>query len=153
VYVKRNNHYVYVSAPQEAWKYVVLDDAHKKPYIAPPEESIKQTVKTVKEVTRATGNLLTYQSPDQWGSVVAAIYLLSQITSWSNFLFIAGLISLSLGLINLLPVPPLDGSKIFFYKIRKKWPEQYYKVELAFYVGIVNLMLFLMAADIIRIVL
>jgi regulator of sigma E protease len=35
----------------------------------------------------------------------------------SNFLFFMGLISLSLGILNILPIPMLDGGHILFYLI------------------------------------
>ena len=38
-------------------------------------------------------------------------------------------ISVSLGIMNLLPIPPLDGSSIFAFFLPQKYLPQYYKVQ------------------------
>ena len=46
-----------------------------------------------------------------------------QTNGWQQYIYIIGLISLSLGITNLLPFPPLDGGKIIIVlveAIRKK---------------------------------
>ena len=47
----------------------------------------------------------------------AALYLRSDLVLLSSFLFFLGAISLSLGILNLLPIPVLDGGHLLYYLI------------------------------------
>ena len=77
-------------------------------------------------------------------------------SGWSDLLYIVALITINLGLFNLLPVPALDGGRILFVLIsmitRKKVPD---KIEGAFHaIGmllLLGLMLFITFNDVGRI--
>jgi Zn-dependent protease len=46
-----------------------------------------------------------------------------------NFLVLMVFINLGLAVFNLLPIPPLDGSKILYVFLPPKWMGFYYKLE------------------------
>ena len=46
-----------------------------------------------------------------------------------TFLLTTAILSLGLGLFNLIPIPPLDGSSIFAFFLPQKYLPQYYKVQ------------------------
>lgn len=52
--------------------------------------------------------------------------------SWSMFFYILSMVSLSLGMFNLLPLPMLDGGHVFLYTLEgirgKKWPVKVYAI-------------------------
>lgn len=58
-----------------------------------------------------------------------------------NMIYLGGYISLSLGIFNLLPLPPLDGSKILRYFLKGKAREVMYNIEQ--YSTIILLLLFI----------
>lgn len=62
-------------------------------------------------------------SPDQMVGIVGISDIVASTNGFSQYMSIMASISVSLGVTNLLPVPPLDGSKIVIYlieAIRKK---------------------------------
>ena len=73
-----------------------------------------------------------------------------------SYISLLALISISLGLMNLLPIPPLDGGKIMFEIIQKvigrPVPEQLYVgVSLAGFALLIIFMIYLMGQDLFRI--
>lgn len=46
-----------------------------------------------------------------------------------NFMVLMVFINLGLAVFNLLPIPPLDGSKILYVLLPPRWMEAYYKLE------------------------
>ena len=76
---------------------------------------------------------------------------------WMNFLYFMGLLSVNLGILNLLPVPVLDGGHLVFLSlesIRRK-PLSERTMELSQKVGIAllgTLMVFVFYNDIVRLV-
>lgn len=81
--------------------------------------------------------------------------VINQTTTWDDLLTLAVLISMNLGIVNLLPIPPLDGGKIVFLIIegitRKPISE---RVEGAFqmvgFILFIGLTIFVTFNDIIR---
>jgi regulator of sigma E protease len=76
---------------------------------------------------------------------------------WTNLLFFTALLSVNLGLLNLLPIPILDGGHLFFFGF--EWimgkPLSLKKRELAQQVGmfiLIMLMVFVFYNDIVRII-
>lgn len=74
---------------------------------------------------------------------------------WLNWMFFVALLSVNLGILNLLPVPILDGGHIFFLLIEGFWgkPISVQKQEMAQRVGLlllISLMLFAFYNDIMR---
>ena len=60
-----------------------------------------------------TGNV----SVDQMTGIVGISDVVVSTNGINEYLYIMALISLSLGVTNLLPIPPLDGGKILIYLI------------------------------------
>lgn len=89
--------------------------------------------------------------------VVGISEVVVKTTTLQNYIYIMALISLSLGVTNLLPFPPLDGGKIVLYIIewiRKKPLKQNVEVAVqmtGFYL-LIGLSIFVMYNDIIRII-
>ena len=89
--------------------------------------------------------------------IVGISEVVANTTNIQNYFYIMALISLSLGVTNLLPFPPLDGGKILIYiieLIRRKPLKQNIEVAIqmtGFYL-LIGLSIFVMYNDIIRIV-
>jgi len=71
-------------------------------------------------------------------------------------LFLTGLISINLAVINLLPIPALDGSHILIFLIegilrRKINPKFYFAIQLVGFVFLIILMIIITFFDIYRI--
>lgn len=83
------------------------------------------------------------------GSVVA------QTTGFIDFMYLLCVISLSLGVTNLLPIPPLDGGKLLIYIIEwiKRKPlkeETSLKIQMMGFAFIIGLSIFVMYNDVVR---
>lgn len=82
--------------------------------------------------------------------------IVSQTSSFADFIYMLSVISLSLGITNLLPVPPLDGGKNLIYIIEwiKRKPlkeETTLKIQMAGFVLIIGLSAIVMYNDVMRI--
>lgn len=76
---------------------------------------------------------------------------------WLNVVFLAGLISINLGIMNLLPIPALDGSRILFlfvelFRGKPVDPEKEGMIHLVGFGLLIMLMLFVTWQDILRLV-
>lgn len=82
---------------------------------------VKQSVIIEWEILKALGNLVTGGgSMDDVSGPVGVVSVISQTVSVGtvNVLFLMALLSLNLGLINILPFPALDGGRLLFIGIR-----------------------------------
>jgi len=78
-------------------------------------------------------------------------------SGWTSYLFFLALVSISLGVLNLLPIPVLDGGHLMYYMLEflKGSPISDRAIEIGQHVGIVllfTLMAFALYNDIIRLV-
>jgi len=86
----------------------------------PPLEAIGRSVEVTgivsKEITLSIGRLFTGEGRDEVSSPIGITRVSSEAAEegWENYLWVLGLISLSLALLNLLPLLPLDGGHILF---------------------------------------
>jgi regulator of sigma E protease len=86
----------------------------------PPLEAIGRSVEVTgivsKEITLSLGRLFTGEGHDEVSSPIGITRVSSEAAEqgWENYLWVLGLISLSLALLNLLPLLPLDGGHILF---------------------------------------
>jgi Zn-dependent protease len=75
----------------------------------------------------AAGNILTATVVGLLMRVLPRAVLLNYAAL--NFLVLMVFINLGLAVFNLLPIPPLDGSKILYVFLPPRWLETYYKFE------------------------
>jgi len=102
--------------------------------------------------------LVTGQARD--ADVVGPIGIITLVgeaarAGWLNVVFLAAMISINLGLINLLPIPALDGSRILFLLVelvrgKPIDPEKEGRIHFLGFVILISLMLFVTYKDILR---
>ena len=84
-------------------------------------DSVRLTWSISSETVRGIGHLTTGRDTNQVSSSVGIVRVSAQ--AWRqglrDFLFVLGLVSLALGLLNLLPVLPLDGGHIVMALVEK----------------------------------
>jgi regulator of sigma E protease len=83
---------------------------------AAAKESVRVTAIVSRDIVTSLGNLVHRQGRKDISSPVGIVQGSSTAVGqgWQNYLWVLGLISLSLALLNLLPLLPLDGGHIFF---------------------------------------
>ena len=108
----------------------------------------------------ALGSLFTKEGMEQVSGPVGAVAVVSQAVQANGldaFLSLLMMISVNLGLMNLLPIPGLDGSRIIFHlveAVRGKpiKPEREAMVHLIGMVFLLGMMLFFTYKDIVRLI-
>lgn len=83
--------------------------------------------------------------------------IVSQTSNLTDFIYLLSVISLSLGITNLIPIPPLDGGKILIYIIEaiKRKPlkeETSLRIQMAGFMFIIGLSLIVMCNDVTKII-
>ena len=137
-----------IYATTEHIRFNILDSARL---------SVAYVIQTAKGVVQLLIPTQTMQVLDQSTSIVGISIMSAQAAAAgpATFLTFAGLISLSLGLMNLLPIPPLDGGKLIIeivQRVRKKDVSLRVQTIIS-YVGIVLfalLFVYMLRADILR---
>ena len=94
-------------------------------------------------------------TPDQLIGPVGIGSLVNETTKISEFIYLTAVISLSLGVTNLLPIPPLDGSKILLLLIeavrRKPLKEDTeLKIQLLGFTLLIGLSIYVAYNDIVK---
>ena len=117
--------------------------------IASTTKFISLTIESVKNIF--TGNIVT----EQLVGPVGISSLVAKTGDILNYLYLLSVISLSLGVTNLLPVPPLDGGKVVIYLIewiiRKPISENIQlKIQSIGFALIMILSIYVMYSDIIK---
>lgn len=118
----------------------------------------KQTYETSFLIFQSVQKLLTGVVPaKEVGGVVSIVQITADATAygWMSLLFFSALISVNLGVLNLLPIPALDGGHIMFnlYEmIRRKAPseEVIYRLTIGGWVLLLGLMTLGLYNDITR---
>jgi regulator of sigma E protease len=98
---------------------------------------------------------LIFQQPDQLSGIVGIVAQGGSFIGNSilNGLLFTALISLNLALLNLLPIPALDGGKILLYmleKITPKFSRLHFPLAVAGWILVLGLMLYVTAIDLQR---
>lgn len=123
-------------------------------------EGFYQTVWMVKTVLMSLGMLIGGQAgfSDMSGpiGVVSAMNEVAQ-SGWYNFLFFASFLAVNIGVMNLLPLPALDGGRIIFSLaeliLRKPIPpEKEGVVHMIGFILLIALMIFVTWNDIVRLI-
>ena len=129
--------------------------------VSPPRAvwlAVRQTWEVVDQTLRAVGGIIVgHQSANQLSGPIGIARIVGQAATISIgfFLQIAGLISVSIGLINLFPIPMLDGGHLLFYLIEalRGRPLSEKAQEVGFRIGfaiVVMLMIFATFNDIVH---
>jgi regulator of sigma E protease len=121
-------------------------------------EGIKTTTLITKEMFGFLGQLFTGKAnTEEVGGPISIIVFMNEAakTGFISVLFLTAIISLNLAILNLLPIPALDGGRLLFFfieAIRRK-PIEAEKEGLVHFVGLVALMafsIFMIYRDMIR---
>jgi len=104
----------------------------------------KRTVFITGVIISAVGGMIKGTVPAEFSGPVGIIQIVGQSARMGlvNFLVLAALLSINLGLFNLLPIPALDGGRLLFLIIEGVWgrPINMAKQELIHYLGFIILM-------------
>lgn len=121
---------------------------------------VKQTVSLAKEMLDFLGKLVTGKMG--MAGVSGPVGIISEVgkaaqNGWISVMALAAVISLNLGLINLMPIPALDGSRILFQLIeiirgKKIDPNKEGYVHMTGMIFLLALMIFITYKDILRLV-
>ena len=121
------------------------------------KNGIKFTGEFLGATIQGIGELFTGKiKADQLVGVVGISDMVVETNGLRDFLYLMAVISVSLGITNLLPFPPLDGGKIFLLlieAIRKKPLKQKTEIgiQMAGFVLLIGLSIFVTYNDIVRI--
>ena len=94
---------------------------------------------------------------DDLAGPVGITSIVSQTSSMTDFVYLLSVISLSLGITNLIPIPPLDGGKLLLYVIEaiKRKPlkeETSLKIQMLGFSFIIGLSLFVLYNDVMKLI-
>lgn len=94
---------------------------------------------------------------DDLAGPVGITAIVSQTSSITDFVYLLSVISLSLGITNLIPIPPLDGGKLLLYVIeaikRKPLKEKTsLRIQMIGFSFIIGLSLFVLYNDVMRLI-
>ncbi len=120
--------------------------------------SFSNTAYVVREIGDFLRRLIFRQvSSGEVAGPVGIITMVGQATraGWENLIFLAGLISINLGLMNLLPIPALDGSRILFlifefFRGKPVNPEREGMIHLVGFALLITMMIFVTYQDIVK---
>ncbi|HET9152740.1 MAG TPA: site-2 protease family protein [Solirubrobacterales bacterium] len=96
-----------------------------RPYTMTPGEAVSRASGAIWEVTSRTGHLITHIFESKQRKQVSGVVGISDVghevveTGLQQSLLLLAFVSLSLGLINLLPILPLDGGHILWALVEK----------------------------------
>jgi regulator of sigma E protease len=114
-----------------------------EPLPAAARDAVRLTWSVSRDTVQGIGNVLTGRNTKQVSSAVGIVRV--SAAAWRqglrDFLFVLGLISLALGLLNLLPVLPLDGGHIVIALVEKARGRTFGQTTYIRY-SVVGLMLF-----------
>lgn len=114
-------------------------------------ESLYRTGRTIKEITLIFGRLVQGQVPmKSLGGPIMIYKVAGQAAEagWEQFLWAMALISINLGILNLLPIPMLDGGHLIFFAVEavRRKPVSLRFREIASFVGLSMILLLMLFA-------
>ncbi len=149
------------------WKAIGLEfDYSKGGFLNTIKASIDYTISTSRSIYYSLGWLITKTVPiSELSGPVGITSLISDVVQLSpslkdkvlNLLSFTAMISINLGLVNLIPFPALDGSKLLLLlveKIRRKPlnPEKEAMITMVGFVLLIALMIYVTFNDILRLI-
>lgn len=156
---------VEVTPESKEGNYIIgIYPENKKDILGSFGMAIKSTIAMLSQMVAFLGKLITGNLPGGLeGSVAGPIGVISIVADATkvgviNVLYLAAVISLNLGVLNLLPIPALDGGRLFFLFIeflrggKKIDPEKESMVNLIGFGALMVFMLFVTYKDIVRLV-
>lgn len=156
---------VEVTPESKEGNYIIgIYPENKKDILGSFGMAIKSTIAMLSQMVAFLGKLITGNLPGGLeGSVAGPIGVISIVADATkvgviNVLYLAAVISLNLGVLNLLPIPALDGGRLFFLFIeflrggKKIDPEKEGMVNLIGFGVLMVFMLFVTYKDIVRLV-
>lgn len=156
---------VEVTPESKEGNYIIgIYPENKKDILGSFGMAIKSTIAMLSQMIAVLGKLITGTLPGGVeGSLAGPIGVISIVADATkvgvmNVLYLAAVISLNLGVLNLLPIPALDGGRLFFLFIeflrggKKIDPEKEGMVNLIGFGALMVFMLFVTYKDIVRLV-
>lgn len=132
----------------------------EKSIVAAVNTSFRNMLYIVAEIGDFLRRLVMRQvSTGEVAGPVGIINMVGEATraGWMNVLFLAGLISINLGLMNLLPIPALDGSRIIFlifelFRGKPVNPDREGMIHIVGFALLITLMIFITYQDILKLI-
>lgn len=107
----------------------------------------EETIWFTRQIISLVGSMITGRIPAEGAGPIGMIVMVGQVarTGLANLMTFAAIISIQLGLFNLLPIPALDGGKLLFIAVEvlRGRPIDPEKESFVHFVGFVLLMAFL----------
>lgn len=156
-----------VARKTKEWKAIGIEFEYSKGgFINTMKASIDYTISTSRSIYYSIGWLITKTVPiSELSGPVGITSLISDVVQLSpslkdkvyNLLSFTAMISINLGLVNLIPFPALDGSKLLLLlveKIRRKPlnPEKEAMITMVGFVLLIALMIYVTFNDILRLI-
>ncbi len=135
---------------EKGTEYGQIGIMYQTPYEKAPLQAVpyaaEQTYMWTVQIVKAIGNLITGQFKlDDLSGPVGIYKYTEQVAEYGIFTLMswAGMLSINLGLMNLLPLPALDGGRLLFFLLEgvRGKPVNREKEGLVHFVGIVLLMI------------
>ena len=107
----------------------------------------RETVWFTQQIVSILVNMITGRIPAEGAGPIGIVVMVGQVAElgWVNLMTFAAVISIQLGLFNLLPIPALDGSHLVFLAIEaiRGRPVDPEKENFVHFLGFVLLMAFM----------
>lgn len=154
-----------VKPEQKEGSYVIgIYPKYEKNIIGAFSNAIKTTISMIIQMITFLGQLFTGNLPGGVeGSVTGPVGVISIVADATkagliNVMYLASVISLNLGVLNLLPIPALDGGRLFFLAIefirggKKIDPNKEGMINMVGFAALMLFMLFITYKDIVRLI-
>ncbi len=143
--IEEDRYLIGIAAQPAALIGAVAEDQERNPFVAVPR-AVEMTVDTTRTFLRGLGKLVTGEvSRKQVGGpiLIAEIAHNAFQRGWEAYLSVLVLISINLGILNLLPIPVLDGGQALIFAIEgiKRSPVSLRTREIAQQIGLTMLIL------------
>lgn len=149
----------YFDETSGSWMVGLLPDKAKQNFFAAIGLGVKQSIFFTKELILAIVGMIKGTTPVDLAGPVGIVSIIGDAANYGmqSLLLLAAYLSINLGIVNLLPLPALDGSKLVFLLvevIRRKPinPDREGMVHLVGFVLLIGLMVVLTYSDIVRLI-
>lgn len=149
----------YFSEEEQAWKIGIYPIREHQNIFTAIGMGVTQSIDFAVLLVQSIVQMITGQIPAEVAGPVGIVTIIGQATSYGvqNVLILVAYLSINLGLINLFPLPALDGSRLVFLAIEgiRKKPIDRAKEGMIHFIGLVllfGLMIVITYQDIARLV-